>query len=127
MTTFTRFMAALFAFGAVVGVVYWALTGELVGVMLLLGFSVMPILIGLFAYRHGRTSGEAASDDPEADPGAGAGRVLGTFPTASVWPIFLVLGVLLIGAGLIYGLILLAPGAALFIWSITGLARESRG
>ncbi len=53
--------------------------------------------------------------------------MLGPFPAETVWPIFLVLGSITIGASLIYGLILLPVGGALFVWSIVGFTRESRG
>ena len=56
-----------------------------------------------------------------------AGEVLGPFPAETVWPLFLVLGTITIGASLIYGLILLPLGVVLFVWSIVGFARESRG
>lgn len=119
-------MVVLSAFGIVTGLVYWALTGELVGVVLLLGFAAMPGLIGAFMMMHGSTEAADASDDPIAEPSARAGELLGPFPAVTIWPIVLVGGVIVIGASLIYGLILLAPGAALFCWGVLGLARESR-
>jgi hypothetical protein len=41
--------------------------------------------------------------------------------------VFLVLGVIVTGASLVYGLLLLPVGMALVAWAIAGLARESRG
>ena len=43
------------------------------------------------------------------------------------WPIFLVLGTIVTGASLVYGLILVPVGAALLVWSVLGFTRESRG
>ena len=55
-----------------------------------------------------------------------AGEDLGSFPLESTWPVFLVLGVLLSLAALVYGVFLLPIGCALVIWSVLGLMRESR-
>jgi len=65
-------------------------------------------------------------DDPSASADTVAGEDLGTFPTATAWPEFLVLGVIATGASLIYGLIMLAVGLPLLAWAVIGLARESR-
>ena len=53
--------------------------------------------------------------------GIEAGESLGSFPTGTAWPLFLVLGVLVTGASLVYGLILAPVGAVLLVWAITGL------
>ena len=59
--------------------------------------------------------------------GLEAGESLGSFPTGTAWPLFLVLGVFVTGAGLVYGLILAPVGAVLIVWAVAGLTRESRG
>lgn len=123
----TRYLMVLAVFAAGLGVIYWFITYEIVGTVLLLSFACMPAIAAVFAIRHGSLRARRSEDDPEADPRAQAGEVLGPFPAETVWPLFLVLGTITIGASLIYGLILLPLGVVLFVWSIVGFARESRG
>lgn len=122
-----RYLVALCAFAVILGTVYWFVTYEAVGTILLLTFACTPAIVVLFAIRHGAMRERRTEDDPEADPRSQAGEVLGPFPAETVWPALLLLGTVAIGASLIYGLILLPLGAALFVWSIVGFTRESRG
>jgi Cytochrome c oxidase subunit IV len=123
----TRYFVLLFLFALVVGVTYWFITYEAVGTVLLLAFACTPAIIVVYAVRHGSMRDRRPEDDAEADPASEAGEILGPFPAETVWPIFLVLGTIAIGASLIYGLILVPVGAALFVWALLGFARESRG
>lgn len=123
----TRYFVLLFLFAAIVGTVYWFITYESVGTVLLLAFACTPAIIAVFAIRHGSMRERRAEDDAEADPASEAGEVLGPFPAETVWPIFLVLGTIVTGASLVYGLILVPLGAALLVWSVLGFTRESRG
>jgi hypothetical protein len=123
----TRYFVLLFLFASIVGAVYWFITYESVGTVLLLAFACMPAIIAVFAIRHGSMRERRAEDDAEADPASEAGEVLGPFPAETVWPIFLVLGTIVTGASLVYGLILVPVGAALLVWSVLGFTRESRG
>jgi hypothetical protein len=120
-----RYFALLSAFGLGLGTIYWFLTYEVVGAVVLWCFGLMPLIVALWWWRQGTDPATEASDDPDASPSDAAGRAVGSFPTASGWPIFLVLGVIVTGASLVYGLILLPAGAALLAWAIIGLARES--
>jgi hypothetical protein len=125
--TATRFLVILGAFAAGLGVAYWFITYEAVGTVLLLSFALTPAIIALYAIRQGSLRDLRAEDDPDADPRSLAGETLGPFPAETVWPIFLVLGTITIGASLIYGLILLPVGVGMFCWALVGFARESRG
>jgi hypothetical protein len=127
--TATKYLGLLCVFGLVLGAVYWFLTHEWTGAVLLWFLGLMPLIVGAYAARHGSLRGPPAQeqDDPEATPGEAAGEVVGSFPMGSVWPIFLVLGVLLTGAGVVYGLILVPAGLAVMGWAVIGLMRESRG
>jgi hypothetical protein len=122
-----RYLWAYAAFGLGLGTFYYVLTEEWVGSIALWFLGVMPLIVALWWTRHGPSAAVRASDDPGADPAASAGTSLGSFPTATAWPVFLVLGVLVTGASLVYGLLLLPVGAAMLVWAIVGLARESRG
>jgi hypothetical protein len=122
-----RYLWVYSAFGLVLGSVYFALTQEWVGAVALWFLGLMPAIVGVWWIRHGPSRAVHAADDPDADPSSSAGESLGSFPMATAWPLFLVLGVIVTGASLVYGLLLLPVGAALLVWSIVGLARESRG
>ena len=122
-----RYLWAYGAFGLGLGTVYYVLTEEWVGSVALWFLGVMPLIVGLWWVRHGPSAAVRASDDPDADPAASAGTSLGSFPMTSAWPVFLVLGVIVTGASLVYGLLLLPVGAVMLVWAIVGLARESRG
>ncbi|HVD70591.1 MAG TPA: cytochrome c oxidase subunit 4 [Actinomycetota bacterium] len=121
-----RYFALLAAFGLGLGTIYWFLTYEVVGAVVLWCFGLMPLIVATWWWRQGTDPATEASDDPEASPSDAAGKTVGSFPLASGWPIFLVLGVIVTGASLVYGLILAPAGAALLLWAIVGLARESR-
>ena len=122
-----RYLAVYSAFGLVLGTVYYALTQEWVGSVALWFLGLMPAIVGVWWVRHGPSSDVHHADDPQADPAVAAGASVGSFPMASAWPVFLVIGVIVTGAALIYGLILLPVGAVMLVWAISGLARESRG
>jgi Ca2+/Na+ antiporter len=123
----TRYFVLLFLFASIAGIVYWFVTYEAVGTILLLAFACTPAIIVVYSIRHGSMSERRAEDDAEADPASEAGEVLGPFPAETVWPIFLVLGTIVTGASLVYGLILVPVGAALLVWAVLGFTRESRG
>ncbi|HWC70559.1 MAG TPA: cytochrome c oxidase subunit 4 [Actinomycetota bacterium] len=127
MRVATRYFVLLGVFAFLAGVVYWFITYESVGTVLFLAFACTPAIIAWFAIRHGSMRDRRPEDDADADPAERAGEVLGPFPAETVWPIFLVLGSITIGASLIYGLILVPLGAALFVWALLGFTRESRG
>lgn len=122
-----RYLWVYAAFGFGLGTYYYVLTEEWVGSVALWFLGVMPLIVGLWWVRHGPSAAVRASDDPDADPAASAGTSLGSFPMTSAWPVFLVLGVIVTGASLVYGLLLLPVGAAMLVSAIVGLARESRG
>lgn len=122
-----RYLWVYAAFGLGLGTVYYLLTTEWVGSIALWALGLMPAIVALWWLRHGPSPAVRAADDPDADPISSAGGSLGSFPGATAWPVFLVLGVIVTGASLVYGLLLLPVGVALVVWTIVALARESRG
>lgn len=122
-----RYLAVYSVFGLGLGTVYYALTQEWVGSIALWFLGLMPMIVGVWWVRHGPSDDVRHADDPDADPSVAAGTTVGSFPMTSAWPVFFVLGAILTGAALIYGLILLPAGAALLGWAVVGLTRESHG
>jgi hypothetical protein len=120
-------MLALFTFGAISGTIYWFITYEPAGTLLLWSFSLMPLIVAGYLFIQGGARERWLEDDPDASPDRAAGQEVGTFPAASVWPLVLVLGSIAVGASLIYGLLLLPVGLGVTALAVLGLMRESRG
>jgi cytochrome c oxidase subunit IV len=120
-------MLALFAFGAISGTIYWFVTYEPAGTLLLWSFSLMPLIVAGYLLLPGGERARTLEDDPDASPDRTAGQELGTFPVASAWPLVLVLGSIAAAASLVYGLLLLPVGLAVIALAVLGLMRESRG
>ncbi len=127
MRTVSRYLWLLCAFGLALGTIYWFLTREVTGAVLLWAFGLMPFIVALWLTRRGILGDPRPEDDPEGVPSSGSSQSVGSFPLMTAWPIFMVLGVITVGASLVYGLILLAPGVALFGYAVFGFVRESRG
>jgi hypothetical protein len=126
--TLTTTFALVAAYLVAVAVVYWFVSTERAGTMLLLGTAVMLGLIAAYLVRRDGAAREplAPEDDPEADPRDAAGTPLGSFPFSSAWPIVLVGGLVLAAFGLLYTVILLPVGMVLAGVAVLGLMRESR-
>jgi Cytochrome c oxidase subunit IV len=120
-----RYLWILGIFGLGLGTLYWFLSDEVVGAVALWFFGVMPLIVATWWTLRGTDAAVSASDDPDASPQDRTGHVVGSFPLMTAWPVFLAMGVIVIGASLVYGLILLPVGAALLVWALIGLARET--
>ncbi|HEY7667784.1 MAG TPA: cytochrome c oxidase subunit 4 [Actinomycetota bacterium] len=127
MRTAFRLLVGLGVFGLALGTVYWFLTSEVTGSVLLWSFGLMPLIVAAWIRRRLRAGGGSRpADRPDAVPSAAAGEVIGSFPAASAWPLFLALALVLAGAGLVYGAILLPLGIGLVAFAVLGMMRESR-
>ena len=128
MTTLTKTFLVVAAYLVAIAAVYWFVTSEDAGTLLLLGSAATLALVGVFLARRGALGREppAPEDDPAADVRAVAGTPIGSFPFSSSWPIVLVGGVVLLGLGVLYTAILLPLGAVIVATAVVGLMRESR-
>jgi hypothetical protein len=126
MSTWARYFGFYAAFTIGVGTFYYVLTGEVIGWIVLTGIGVACAGTVAWAWRRGAFRERRADDAPDAEPGADAGEEVGDFPAVSAWPLILVVASLVLGAALVYGLILLPLAAFLIGWAIFGLTRESR-
>ena len=114
-------------FGIALGTIYWFLTYETTGTVLLLAFGLMPLVVAAWIRRRIRAgTASGPSDDAGATPAQSAGEIVGSFPSGSVWPLFLALALLALGASLVYGAILVPLGILLVAFAVLGLMRESR-
>jgi cytochrome c oxidase subunit IV len=126
--TWGRLLLALIVFAELLGTVYYFVSKhEWVGSVLLWVLGLMPAIVWVYAARRGAFRLSFAQDDPAADPSASSGEDMGSFASSTIWPVFLVLGVIVTGAALIYGMVLLPLGIAIGGSAAVGLMRESRG
>jgi hypothetical protein len=123
--TTTKYFIALAAFGFGFGTLYWFLTYERTGSILLWSLGLTPLIVAAWVIRRRSFDGLGPQDDEDASPSDVAGKPVGSFPGASIWPVFLVLGVIVTGAALVYGLLLLPVGIAIWAVAVVGLVRES--
>jgi hypothetical protein len=114
------------AFGFVVGAIYWFLTYEPAGTMLLIFMGLCGLVISGYLFLRGRRL-SLPEDDPEGSFEDDAGTPIGRFSMGSIWPVLMGLGIALGLEGFIYGRWLLVAGGVLFVWSTVGLMQESRG
>ena len=128
MRTLAKTFAVVAVYLAAVAVIYWLVSSEDAGSLLLLGSAAMAGLVATYLARRGAFAGgrPAPEDAPDADPADVAGRSVGSFPFASAWPIVLVAGFVVLGFGVLYTAILLPLGGALAGLAVYGLMRESR-
>ncbi|MGH2573674.1 MAG: aa3-type cytochrome oxidase subunit IV [Actinomycetota bacterium] len=125
MRTATKVLVASAAFGGVIAVAYWLVAYEIAGTIFLAAMGASLLLAATFAARWAR--GEPPPQDrPGARPADAAGERVGPFPEASVWPVVLAAGSLLLAAGLIYGVWLVVLGGLIAATALMGMIREGR-
>lgn len=127
MRTNVRVLASVSAFAVVTAVVYWFVSYEWTGTVLLAFLSLMPATVAVWLLRRGPVEGrQALADRPDARPEEAAGELVGSFTLASAWPLVLAIGAVVFGAGLIYGVILVPLGAVIIALALVGWIRQSR-
>jgi uncharacterized membrane protein YccF (DUF307 family) len=125
--SFGRVMLGTGVFGVAVGVVYWLLTYERAGSVLLVMYGVTALVISGYALLGARSrSVPELEDRPDAEVEDAAGRPVGAFHFASPWPVWVAVGSTLTAAGLAFGLYLVPVGVAVLVVAVLGLMRESR-
>lgn len=110
-----RLFLFLFLFYTVVGIVYWQMGGEPLGITAIFLSAGLALIIGYyFWFINRRTGGILPEDNPQALISDGAGE-LGFFSPHSWWPLAVGLGATAAAVGLIIGwwLTLIAVGALL--------------
>jgi hypothetical protein len=118
----TRIFLALAAFFFVLGAVYWFVSYEWAGTVLLLLSGGLSILTGGFLALVGRNGGlreELEVEDYED-------RDVLFLPHASLRPFWLGMGAILLASGLALGIWLLLPGFVLVAIGVVGMVEEGR-
>jgi hypothetical protein len=134
------FLIGVGVFFGCVGLVYWFLSYDDGGGMMLLGTCLLGLLPGSFYYYwhrrfHGhkyffwgkldRVVGDRPEDRSDASIEDGAG-VISSFPGSSIWPFILGMGAFLLVLSLVFGLWLFPPAATLIVIALCGVTAESR-
>jgi Cytochrome c oxidase subunit IV len=122
MTTGIKVLLASGAFGLVVGAAHWMMTSEPAGTVLLLSFGVAPLVVA--GYLWSRRTEPGPEDRADARPEETAGQPVGVFVATSAWPVILAVASMLLAGGLVFGIWLLLPAAALFTLALVRLAGE---
>lgn len=134
------FLIGVGIFFGCVGLVYWFLSYDDGGGMMLLGTCLLGLLPGsyyFYWYRRMRgskffywgrlenKSGIRHEDRPDATIAEGAG-IISAFPGSSIWPFVMGMGAFLLVLGLVFGIWIAIPGVSLMVSSLIGVTAESR-
>ncbi len=122
----------------VIGVIYWATAYEESGTVMLLIAAVLALWVGIYLWLQQRRRmgpviesqqavGEAIAAEGAGRAGTGAPAGLVHYlPHASAWPFAIGLGAATLANGLVLGLWVIVPGAALLALGIGGFVRQTR-
>ena len=119
------FLLFLGAFFGIVGLVYWFWGYEQGGTTMLIGTTLLGFVPGSYYLWWSRRMKPRPEDLPDASMASGAG-VIGSFPSSSIWPFVLGMGLFLMVLSMVFGLWLIAPGGSLVISAVIGVTAESR-
>ena len=125
MRTESRFLLGAGAFAVLVAIVYWFLSYEDAGFVMLGLMGIASAIIGGYLLYRGYGV-RRSEDDPDADYQQGAGEEVGRFSSGSIWPLVMGLGTVLALQGFIFGAWLVGFGLVLFAWAVVGFMLESR-
>ena len=121
----TRFFLFLGAFGLVLAAIYWFLTYEVAGAVLLAGFGLGALLLGI---RLLAEKGSGAVPVPTGDPGGDVpfGDERGRLPQETLAPLALGLGVALSLTAVVFGPWLVIAGIVPLAWGAWTWLRGAR-
>ena len=127
MKTETKVVLFAAVFVAVISTIYWFTSYEDAGtVMLGMGAVAYAMLCGYLYLQVRRLRGGPTRPEDD-DDGVVVGDVeVGFFPAASVWPVALALGVILVGLGLVFGLWFFVIAAIFIVGAVAGYAVEAQ-
>ncbi len=124
MQTESKLFNFLAVFMLPLGIVYWIVSKEPLGTILLAITAVAFALVGCYLYLQSKRLGGPRPEDYDATQEDGAGEV-GSFPVASIWPFVGAMGMTVMSFGLVFNGFLAIPGATLMAAAVFGMARES--
>jgi hypothetical protein len=123
--TATKVLLSSAGFSGVIGTIYWFVAYEIAGTIFLAAMAAALLFTAGFVALSARGP-LSAQDRADAVPAESSGEQIGPFPRASIWPVFLGAGSLLLVVGLIYGVWLLVLGGLISAAALLGMTREGR-
>lgn len=123
MSTGARVFAGAAIFSLVVAAIYWFVTGEPAGTILLAAMALATGALGVYAAGRARRP-PPAEDRPDASPADGAEDV-GVFPSGTAVPVLLAASLAVGGAGVVFGSGVLALGAICAVLCLIVMVRHS--
>lgn len=121
MSVGARMMLGIGGFLAAISAVYWFLSYEEAGSVLLLLAAGLALIVGGYLWwatrEHASSPSPAGADEEEAEH---------YLPHASLWPLGVGAGSVVLANGLALGLWAAVPGSMLLAASVVGYARQSR-
>jgi hypothetical protein len=119
------FLLFLSACGAVFAALYWFLSKENSGSVMLVATCLLGLLPGSYYLWWSRRMTPRAEDSATAEPADGAG-IVGAFPSTSIWPFVIGVSALMVGLSLIFGVWSAVVGLSVSIIGVFGVISESR-
>jgi hypothetical protein len=123
----TRFFLLIFGWAGALGVIYWFVSYEVAGTVLLAGLALASGLISVWLIRARR---EALRRSAAGPPDAAGDRPFldesGRLPDPTLAPFAVGLGVALVVLGPVFGVAPVAVGAVAFLWGATLWLRAAR-
>jgi Cytochrome c oxidase subunit IV len=118
-----RIFLAIGAFMVFLAVLYWFTSYEDAGTVLLALAAVLALWFGTFLWLQQRRAAAARADGEDDAALAGGAEYL---PHASAWPFAIGLGAATVANGLVLGIWVIVPGAALLALGIGGFVHQTR-
>jgi hypothetical protein len=123
--TEARVFLGVTAFFVVIGVVYWFVSYEEAGAVMLAASATMGLVAGGSIWLLSRNAPVRTEDRDDATIAQGAGPV-DVFPLHSVWPFAVGLSAALFASGFAFGVWLVLIGGGALAISLIGLVHEVR-
>ncbi len=122
-----RVFVGIGVFVLVIGAIYWATAYEESGTVMLLLAAGLSLWIGAYLWLRTRTE-VGPEQGPAGESAAGTREQESEhyLPHASAWPFAIGLGAATLANGLVLGLWVIVPGAALMVLGIGGFVRQTR-
>jgi len=112
-------------FFSIIDVVYFFTAHEKAGAVMLILTVFLGVLPGAYMFWWGDKMEPRPEDLPEADVEAGAG-VMGAFPSSSIWPFVMGLGLAFVALGFVFGIWWGLLGFGVVLAAMLGYTMESR-